>query len=106
MDLRAYYRNIREVESTIPTPFIVVVALDTPEGGKAGTCSETTRFVAAKLVAEGRAKLASEEQTKRFYEQHAEARREAEANAAAQRMQVTIVGTSELRQKPGKAAKE
>ena len=106
MDLRAYYKKIREIESTIEPPFIIVIGLETPEGGKPGTSTEAARFVAAKLVAEGRARIASADEAKLFYDSQAEARQEAEATAAAQRMQVTIVGHSEPRPRQGKSSKD
>lgn len=106
MDLRAYYKKIREVEGAIGTPYVVVVGLETPEGGKAGVGTEAVRFVAARLITEGRARLASAEEAKAFYEGHAEARRGAEASAAADRMQVTIVGHTDLKPRSSKASKE
>jgi hypothetical protein len=106
MDLKAYYKKIREVENTIIPPFVVIIGLDTPEGGKAGTSTEVTRFVAAKLISEGRARVASADETHLFYSVNAEARQEAEAKAAAQRMQVTIVGHTELKARPGKGSRE
>ena len=107
MDLRAYYKHIREVESTIAAPFVVIVGLETPEGGKPGVATEVSRFVAAKLIAEGRAVLAPEAAVKAFYDASAESRREAEASAAAQKMQVTIVGHTDLKSpKSGRGLKE
>ncbi len=106
MDLKAYYRKVHEVESAIPTPFVVVIGLDTPDGGKAGTRSEAARPVAAKLITEVRARLATEEEAKIFYGNQADARREAEALAAAQRMQVTLVPSSEYRSRQTKGPKD
>jgi hypothetical protein len=106
MDLKAYYKKIRLIESTITPSFVVLVGLETPEGGKAGTPTEASRLVASKLIAEGRARLATSDEADTFYESHAEARREAEARSAAQRMQVTLVGHTELKGRPGKASKD
>ena len=58
MDLRSYYRKLREVEATIPDEHVVLVSLATPEGGKAGVRTEAPKAIAAKLIAEGRARLA------------------------------------------------
>ncbi len=106
MDLRAYYKRIREVEDSIPTEFVVVVGLDTPDGGKAGTRAEVAKPVAAKLIAEGRSRLASAEETEEYQELQAESRRAAEAFAASQRMQVTIVPSTEIRHRPTKSSRE
>jgi hypothetical protein len=62
MDLRVYYRKIREVEATIPGTSTLVVSMDTPDGGKAGTITEVPRRVAAKMVVDGTAKLATEDE--------------------------------------------
>jgi hypothetical protein len=105
VDLRSYYRKIRETEGGISAPFVVVISLATPEGGKPGTATEVSRHIAAKLVVEGRARVATDEESKQFHEEQLEGRRAAEAAAAAQRMQVTIV-PSEFRGKPAKSAKE
>lgn len=91
MDLRAYYRKIREVESTLPGPFVVVASLGTPDGGKPGVMTEVTRYIAARQIAEGRARLASEEEASAFHAENAQAKRIADDLAAANRMQVMIV---------------
>jgi hypothetical protein len=60
MDLRVYYQKIREVEAKIPGPYAAVISLATPDGGKAGIVTDVPRRVAAKMVVDGTAKLASE----------------------------------------------
>ncbi len=71
MDLRAYYRKIRETETMLNGDHFVVVSLETSEGGKAGVRTEASRAVAAKLIAEGRARVASDEEGVEFYRQAA-----------------------------------
>lgn len=97
MDLRAFYRKLREVEATIGEEYPVVVSRETPDGGRAGVRSEVRREVAARLIVEGRARLATAEEAAQFREQAAEAKRRAEQQAAASRVQLTIVSESELR---------
>ena len=73
MDMRVFYQKIRALESTIPDLYVVVISLETPEGGKAGMPTEVRRDLAAKLVVEGRARLATPEETNAFrnqYRQH------------------------------------
>ena len=91
MDLRQYFRKIRDIEATIPTAHAFVVSLDTADGGKAGQVTETSRYIAAKLVAEGKATLASREEAERFVARQTEQREAQEAAEAAKRIQVTIV---------------
>jgi hypothetical protein len=99
MDLKVYYRKVRETESQIATPFVVLYSLDTPEGGRCGRMAETARGVAARLIIEGRSRVASPEETNAFYRQQKEARRDAEAIASAQRMQVVVVPQAEVHAK-------
>ena len=57
MDLRSYYKKVREAEATLKGDDIVLVSLATPEGGKPGVLTEAPRGVASKLIAEGRARV-------------------------------------------------
>jgi hypothetical protein len=107
MDLRAYYKRIREVENAISAPFVLVISLDTPDGGKAGTKSEVARGVAAKLIAESRARLASGEEMDEFHSLQDDARREADAKMAASRMQVVVMPQIDVRpSRPTRGSKE
>ena|SRR5690242_4100303 len=96
MDLKRYYQKIREVESTIVDTFAVVVSLETPDGGKGGTLTEVLPRVAAKMVVDGVAKLASKDEARRLREAQAEAQRAAEQAATMSRVQLTVLPTSEL----------
>jgi hypothetical protein len=97
MDVRAYYRKIRETEELLNGDHFVVVSLDTPEGGRAGVRTETSRAVAAKLIAEGRARVASDEESLEFHESRREDRERLEAELAARRMQVMVIPHHDLR---------
>lgn len=96
MDLKRYYEKIRELESTIKEAFAVVVSVETPDGGKAGTLTEVAPRVAAKMVVDGVARLASKEEAQRLREAQAEAQRVMEQAALASRVQLTVLPTSEL----------
>ena len=39
-------------------PYVVVISLETPEGGKPGRATEVSRASAAQLIVEGKARLA------------------------------------------------
>jgi hypothetical protein len=62
MDLRAYYQKIRKIEAGIELPAAVIVSRETPEGGKPGVRTEVPRRVAARLVVEEKADLATPEE--------------------------------------------
>src|ERR1700683_2438640 len=61
MDLRAFYRTIREIETGISEESVVIISRETPEGGRAGVRTDVPRGVAARLIAEDKAELAKPE---------------------------------------------
>jgi len=63
MDLRIYYQKIRDAQATISDPHPVIVSRETPDGGKEGTLTEVPSAIAAKMVVEGAARLATAEET-------------------------------------------
>ena len=96
MDLRAYYQKIREIEKGIAEEFPIVVSRETTDGGKQGTKTEVSRAVAAKLIVEGLAELASPEESDRFRAAVTEAKRVADQVAAAAKMTLTVLSTAEV----------
>jgi hypothetical protein len=96
MDLRIYYQKIREVEGKIAGDCAVVMSLQTADGGKGGTMTEVPRRLAAKLVVEGQARLASREESESFRASQAEAKRRADQIAAAARVQVAVLSSAEF----------
>jgi len=94
MDLKEYYQKLRQAEGSLPEQDAVIVSLKTPDGGRAGVMTEAPRAIAAKLMLEGGARLATEEETEQFREQNSERRLLAEQAAAASRIQVTVVAGS------------
>jgi hypothetical protein len=66
MDLRVYYQKIRKLEAEIVEPFVVIVSRETSDGGKAGVKTDVPRFLAARLIVEDRAEMASPEEAALF----------------------------------------
>ena len=100
MDLRNFYQKIRELMDTIREEHVVVISHPTPDGGKAGVPMEVARANAARLIAEGRARLATTEESDGFRAGLAEASERAEQELIASRMQITVVT------EPARVAKE
>src|SRR4051794_39098998 len=96
MDLKQYFRRLREIEESFIDKFPVVISLETPDGGKAGLVAETSRPVAAKMIVEGRAILASAEQKAAYYEHQEATKRAAEKAELARRVQVAIIADPEF----------
>jgi hypothetical protein len=101
MDLKAYYHRIRELERSFDGDHAVVVSLETADGGKAGVKTEVPVQVAAKMIVEGRARVASEQEVKEFHERKSEAKRAIDQMDASKRMQVTVVSENDLRASKG-----
>lgn len=96
MDLRGHYRKIRQMESSLTEPFVVVSSLETVDGGREGVLTEVTRYQAAKLLVEGRARLAEQEEIERFHLKAAEGR-QAAMEAQAARVQVSVLSEQDIK---------
>lgn len=101
MDLQIYYKKIHEVEENLKDPSVVVISLATPDGGREGVRTEVSRRIAAKMIVEGAARMATADEARQFQEEKAEAKRQADQVAAASRMQFTVISPNELRKLKG-----
>jgi hypothetical protein len=97
MDLRAFYLKLRKIEQEIPDSHVVVVSNETPDGGKPGQMSEVTRIIAARSILEGRARLATAEESAEFRAAAVKALQEAQQRDAASKVQVTVISDADLR---------
>jgi hypothetical protein len=91
VDVRQYYRKLREIESGITDDYVRITSLETSDGGKPGVVSEVSREQAAKLMVEGRVVLSTEGEQKAFFDRRAADKRAFEKADMARRLQVTIV---------------
>lgn len=107
MNVKVYYQKLHSVEESIPGPHAVLVSLETPDGGRAGVMTEAPRRVAARLIVEGKARIASEEEAKAFQAEAAEVQRRAEEALMAERARLAAAVESAVRRpaEPGKGAK-
>ena len=96
MDLKLYYQKIRDTESKIPDAFPVIVSQETDDGGKAGSCAEVSRNVAAKMITEGTARIANAEEARLYREDQAAAKSLADQQAEVSKVHVTVVPSAEL----------
>jgi hypothetical protein len=97
MDLRSYYQKIREADQTLDSEHVVMVSLPTTEGGKAGVKTEVPRAIAARLIAEQRSRVATEEETLAFHEANRVAQEDYEDREAARRLQVMVIPAQDLK---------
>jgi hypothetical protein len=91
MDLKIYYQKVREKRASIAEAFPVVVSQETGDGGKDGVLTEVTPDLAAKMIVDGTAHLASAEEAAAFRKRQAEAKKAAEDARAASQVQVTLM---------------
>jgi hypothetical protein len=95
MDVKQYYRKLREIEASINDPFVFVSSLETADGGKPGVIAEVSREHAAKLIAEGRARLANDAESAVYLDKRDADKKAFEKAELARRLQVTIVSKSD-----------
>ena len=96
MDLRVFYTKIREATDLIPGDFAVLVSRETPDGGKPGVTSEAAKAVAARMLVEGRARLATPEEVEAFRLREREMSLKAERDIAPARLQVAVLSEKDI----------
>jgi hypothetical protein len=67
VDVKAYFRKIRNVAATISEDFVVVCSLRTEDGGVEGVTTEVSRMQAARLIVDGFARQAHPAETAAHY---------------------------------------
>jgi hypothetical protein len=97
MDLRLFFQKLRTIEQEIAEPHVVVVTHETPDGGRAGQKVEVSRRSAAQLILEGRAHLATAEESAEYRNGVQEALHIAQQRATAERVQVNLISDADLR---------
>jgi hypothetical protein len=96
MNLTSYYDKIRETEQQISGDCAVIVSLETPDGGRPGTLTEAPKRIAARLVVEGAARIATADEAAAFRAANQKAKAEADDAAAASKLQFTVLPAAEL----------
>jgi hypothetical protein len=89
MDMKDFYQRMKELEKSIPGAYVVIVSLATPDGGREGQETEVPKSVAARLVLDKKARLATEEETEAFEVRKQEEREKAEAASREERLPVS-----------------
>jgi hypothetical protein len=64
VDLRVFYQKIRNLEKELDGDYVVLVSNETGDGGRSGQTVEVAKPLAARMIVEGRARLASAEECK------------------------------------------
>jgi hypothetical protein len=96
VDLRLYFHKVRTIEATIPGEHAVVVSLETPDGGREGRLTEVAREVAAKLVVQGKVRLANEDETAQFKTAARTAKKAADEQMLRDRLQLSALREADV----------
>jgi hypothetical protein len=99
MDVRSYYKKVKDTEEGLKGSEVVLVSLATPEGGKEGVRTEAPRDVAARMIAEGRARVATDAEAEEFRDGLRMAQERHEREEAARRVQIVVVPQAEEKAK-------
>jgi len=94
--MKSYFRRIREVEDSIVEKDAVIVSSQTADGGREGVITEVPRMVAARLVAEGRARLASDAERSEYVAATKERHVRAEEAQRRAKPSLAVITTEEL----------
>lgn len=104
MDLNGYFKQMREHETTIADEYPIVVSHATGDGGAAGRLTEVTKRIAARLLVEGAARLASVVEAASFRQARQEAKSMAEQLAVSAKLQLAMLAAAEVERLAAKAA--
>ena len=97
MDMRQFFQKIKEIEDLINLAEVILVSNKTDDGGKAGVKNEVKRSQAARMIAEGKARLATEDETKNFHECAAEAFKAGQDAMNSGKVQLAVLTDSEMK---------
>lgn len=96
MNLRAYFQKIRQAEALIEGDAVLTVSIAGDDGGLEGIRSEVPRGLAAKLIVEGKVRLATAEEAEAQKADQEERRRQMAEKDASQRLQVAILSDRQV----------
>ena len=97
MDLKAFYQKIRQMEESIEDKFPFIKSLSTEDGGEEGRLVEVPRSLAALMIVEGTAELASAKECAAARTRAAEQRKEEESRRRAAQVQFTVISDTDLK---------
>lgn len=105
MDLRQYYKKLYELESKMPETHVLVVSVETGDGGREGVVTEVPRRNACQLILDGRAKRVEPEQEAEYRGHEALMRGEFQRAKTASRIQVQLMPSETGNPAPAKSGK-
>ncbi len=96
MNLTKYYDQVKKIRQDIKEPFVFLTSLATPNGGKEGCVSEAPADLAARMITDGVARLATADEID-SYQTEAEANRlAAKEEQLRNRLRITLVNDADV----------
>ncbi len=96
MDLRAFFQKIRQVEREIAGTHAIVVSNETSDGGRPGQVSEVAKGVAARMIVEGRARLATPDERTQYQTEMTQGVEAVKRRELVGRAQVRLLSDSDI----------
>ncbi len=96
MDLRVFYQKIRKQESELDGEYVVLVSNETGDGGRSGQTVEVAKPLAARMIVEGRARLASPLECKARQKALERAAEAAQRRQLAEKAQVRLLSDADI----------
>jgi hypothetical protein len=93
VDLKAYFHKVKTIEAALSGEYVVVTSRETAEGEQGGYFVEVTRAIAAKLIAQGKMRQATEAEAEAFHSSARAAKRTADEQARA-RLRLNLMAGS------------
>ncbi len=91
MDLKAYYKKIREAERSMQGNYQFLMSLATPDGGKEGVITEVATGIASRLIVERKARRATEDEARKFRAEEKGRREAYEKSTVARTLHVELM---------------
>lgn len=103
MNLRKYYEQVKTIRDGIPEAFVCVTSLATANGGRAGLVTQVDRELAARMIADGVARLSTAEETASYESENERGRTAAREEQLRNRLRITLVNEPEIETSRSKA---
>lgn len=97
MDMKEFFREVRRIEESIEGDTVITVSLQTKDGGRAGVVNEVSKKIAARTIAESKARIANEEEAQAYRAEVAEALRVVAEQNMANQVRLSVIPESDLR---------
>jgi len=97
MEMRQFYKKIKELEEGIKSEEVIVVSNETPDGGIPGIKTEVKRSLAARMLAEGKVRLGTDEEAQLYQMEKEACYKRAQELISSSRVQLAVLTEAEMK---------